>query len=102
MNSIDRVTSKSIITNKPYCLECGSYHSLELHHCIHGSNRKKADQDGLFVLLCTNCHKRLHSVSSELDLKYKRLAQKSYMKYHTLEEFMTRYHINYLWEVEDD
>ena len=96
MNSVDRVTSKSIITNKPYCLECGSYHSLELHHCLHGYNRKKADQDGLFILLCNRCHKRLHSVSAELDIKYKKLAQESYLKNHTQEEFMKRYHKNYL------
>lgn len=95
MNSIDRVTSKSIITNKPYCLECGSYHSLELHHCIHGSFRKKADEDGLTVLLCARCHFNLHHNSNGLDKKYKILAQRAYVKKYSFDEYMRRYIRNY-------
>ena len=33
---------------------------------------------------------------NELDIKYKKLAQESYLKNHTQEEFMKRYHRNYL------
>ena len=96
MNSIDRVTSKSIITTKPYCLECGRRYNLELHHCIHGAYRKKADKDGLFVLLCNKCHKRLHSCDYNMDLKYKQLAQEKFEENHSREEFMERYYKNYL------
>ena len=34
---------------------------MEVHHMIHGTaNRKKADENGLTVHLCTRCHRLLH------------------------------------------
>lgn len=98
MNSIDKVKKKSVIQKAPYrCMECGSYNLLHLHHCLHGVGiKQKADKDGLFVLLCIHCHRELHDKNAEMDYKYKRIAQRAYMKNHTLEEFRNRYHKNYL------
>lgn len=92
--------SKSIIQEKKECYECHSINSLQNHHCIHGAKRKFADQDGLTVYLCIGCHKILHSGNSFMDKKYKKIAQRSYMKTNTLEEFVKRYNQNYLWDEE--
>lgn len=102
MNNVERVKKYSIIQNAPYrCMQCGSYNVLHLHHCLHGNaDKPKADKDGLFILLCIYCHKELHDKDASIDRKYKKLAQKAYMKTHTLEEFMKRYNQNYLWDKE--
>lgn len=52
----------SIIQEKGdrYCWICGTCKELENHHCWHGPNRKLADEDGLVVWLCHECHAELH------------------------------------------
>ena len=95
MNSVQKVLKKSIIQKEPYCYECGSSLNLQEHHCIHGSFRKKADEDGLTVLLCAKCHFNLHHNQNELDKKYKILAQRAYVKKHSFDEYMRRYIKNY-------
>lgn len=43
------------------CYLCGAYGRMEVHHCIHGTARRKiADQYGLTVHLCGYCHRQLH------------------------------------------
>ena len=52
---------KSIISNERVCYLCGSYANLQRHHAIHGwANRKLAEDDGLWVWLCMDCHAALH------------------------------------------
>lgn len=95
MNNVKKVIKKSIIQKEPYCYECGSTLNLQEHHCIHGSFRKKADEDGLTVLLCANCHFNLHHNQNELDKKYKILAQRAYVKKYSFDAYMRRYIRNY-------
>lgn len=85
-----------IISKRYACENCGIQRDLQVHHCLHGADRKKADRDGLTVYLCPLCHKRLHSVDYKLDLKFKQLAQREYEKEHGHEAYMSRYHKNYL------
>ena len=95
MNNVQKVLMKSIVTNKQCCYECGSTLNLQEHHCIHGSFRKKADNDGLTVLLCAKCHFNLHHNNNDLDTKYKILAQKAYVKKYGFDAYMNRYMRNY-------
>ena len=56
---------KSIIQKDKECFICRKYFKIEgspddVHHCIHGSMRERADKDGLTVYLCRFHHERLH------------------------------------------
>lgn len=47
---------KGIITEyNEYCLFCGRPVEAK-HHLIGGPNRKKAEEDGLKIPCCNNCH----------------------------------------------
>lgn len=66
---------------------------LELHHCCHGTaNRAQADRYGLWVYLCSECHKGTYGVHGkhghERDLSLERAAQRAWeAKYGSREEF---------------
>lgn len=86
---------------KEICFICARP-ATEEHHVLFGTaNRKLAEQDGLKVYLCHNCHNEppigVH-FNKETDLQLKRLAQKAYMEYYhkTKEDFIKRYGKNYL------
>lgn len=51
-------------TEKGTCYLCGQNNGFERHHCIHGTaNRQIAEQEGLWVYLCHECHRSgKHSV----------------------------------------
>lgn len=91
---------KSIIPNdSEYCRLCG-YPYTEIHHALHGTaNRKKSDQDGLTVHLCSLHHRLLHD-SPEwrgYDRELQKTAQLAWMEhYGTLEDFRKRYGKSYL------
>lgn len=77
---------------------CGQTYGLELHHCIHGSGRRKlADEDGLTVYLCHVCHRNLHD-HGFFDTDLKMVAQTQWQKHYnkTAEDFLKRYHKSYL------
>lgn len=87
---------ESIICKRRECYVCGG-RGDELHHCIHGSNRKLADDDGLTVWLCRECHHRLHSLG-EYDNDLKKIAQAAWEagKEEARHAFIRRYGRNYL------
>lgn len=92
---------KSIITNSNTCYICGTTRNLHTHHCIFGSKRKLADEDGLVVKLCATCHHAIHTASNDFDLSMqrslKKIAQEKWEeKKGTREEFINRYGKNYL------
>lgn len=86
----------SIISTEKRCFLCGQQNGLTLHHCVHGANRKKADEDGLTVYLCVLCHTNLHQRGwHDKDLKV--IAQKAWEShYGTTEDFIDRYGKSYL------
>lgn len=94
--------SKSIIQNKKECYVCGSKLNLHLHHIIFGKNRKKADEDGLTVYLCWEHHEGTNGVHGKkgapLDRTLKEIAETKWIVKNgkTKEEFIKRYHKNYL------
>ena len=85
------------------CFFCPSTNT-ERHHCLHGTaNRRKCDEDGLFVPLCHLHHRGTFGVHGrdghEKDEELKRWAQRKYEKeIGTRDDFLSRYGRNYLWE----
>lgn len=79
------------------CEICGQWRDLEVHHCIHGSGRRKlADEDGLTVYLCRWCHMELHDKGTH-DKELQQYAQKYYEAYiGDRESFIKRYGKSYL------
>lgn len=93
--------AKSIIQTEKVCFITGTTRDLDLHHCIHGPNRKKADKDGLTVYLNHDVHMCLHAHQKpfgDLDAKLKKRAQKAYMEHYgaTVEDFIREYGRSYL------
>lgn len=69
---------ESMIQKKKKCYICLRWgDDLERHHCIHGTaNRRQAEKYGLWVWLCPECHRRVHSAAGhELDVELKKTAQ---------------------------
>ena len=91
--------TNSIICNARCCYECGNKTHLQRHHCLHGTaNRRLAEEDGLWVYLCADCHRRLHDRDTRLDNKLMRLAERVYLRENnkTITDFIARYGKNYL------
>ena len=94
---------KSIIQHEETCFLCGRKGVLQVHHCLHGTARRKlADQDGLVVYLCHHCHRELHDKGIG-DLELQQHAEEVWIeqKYfydHTkgVQKFIQRYGKNYL------
>lgn len=93
----------SIIDNSDHCYICKHYKNIErmgteVHHCIHGiANRKIADKDGLYVKLCTQCHKLLHDKGLH-DRDLQKAGEQAFIDYYksSIPEFIKRYGKNYL------
>lgn len=98
---------KSIIHNDKYCYLCWKRYgrwnerNLHKHHCFHGSaNRRLAEEDGLFINVCVNCHEldreAIHN-DHKTDLFVMQQAQKAYEeKIGNREQFVARYGKNFL------
>lgn len=90
----------SIIQDEKRCFITGTTSGLDLHHCIHGSNRKKADKLGLTVWLRHDIHMMLHARQKPfetLDDDLKKVAQRAYEeKIGTREDFIRDFGRNYL------
>ena len=79
------------------CYLCGSWDASDRHHVLHGTaNRKKADEDGLTVMLCHRCHMRLHDQGIG-DRLLQQVGQKVWEeKYGDREAFIARFGKSYL------
>lgn len=68
-----------MIQKKKKCYICGKWggDDMQRHHCIHGTaNRRQAEKYGLWVWLCPECHRHVHSSAGhEIDEELKRTAQ---------------------------
>lgn len=80
------------------CFLCGQWTwTPEVHHCLHGTGRRKlAEQDGLKVTLCPECHRKLHDKGFG-DRYLQELAEDTWLKRNnaTVEDFIRRYGKNY-------
>ena len=79
------------------CYLCGDWNATDRHHCLHGTaSRRKADEDGLTVMLCHTCHMRLHD-QGEGDRLLQQAAQLVWEDvYGSREDFIKRYGKSYL------
>ncbi len=90
-----------MIGPKNRCIECGSAGPLHEHHLMNGVGiRKKATEDKLTAMFCVKCHRKMHDQDNSMLQKYKKIAQRYYEQTHTREQWMARYHFNYLWKEE--
>lgn len=91
---------KSIIQKRKECYICGQVTNLHSHHILFGKNRNNSEKFGLKVWLCLNHHEGTNGVHGknghELDLKLKKIAQRTFEENHTREEFMKIFGRNYL------
>lgn len=80
------------------CSVCGRYSSLDVHHLINGSaKRKKSDEYGLVIEVCRACHRDIHDHPA----KYLWLKQKAQEKVMTeqgwsVEDFIREFGKSYL------
>lgn len=61
------------------CYMCGG-RATEMHHIMHGSDKKISEELGLMVPLCRRCHERVHHVGGEYDRILKVNAQRVYLQ----------------------
>ena len=95
--------NKSIIKNdrKGVCYLCKRHTQTERHHIFGGSNRTKADKDGLTVHLCHWCHNEqpngVHQ-NRENALKLKQMGEITWCEYYgkSVTDFIKEYGKNYL------
>ena len=89
---------KSIISNAKRCYVCGSDYCLEKHHTIFGTaNRKKADQDGLWVWLCHRDHQAVHNQNIWEKKALQEISQEKWEERNgSRESFIERYGKSYL------
>lgn len=94
---------RSLISNFKRCYICYSQNNIHKHHIFKGiRNRKKAEEDGLWVYLCYNHHEGTNGVHGknghELDEKLKKLSQSKWQQVNnkSKEDFIKRYGRNYL------
>lgn len=81
------------------CFWCGRTDGkLDRHEVFHGAYRQKSKALGLWVLLCHNCHMKLHHESAEADAILKPMGQICAMKHYGWDkaEFRRRFGKNYL------
>ena len=89
---------KSIIHDEETCFLCGCTRDLQTHHAWHGTaNRRLADEDGLTVKLCPQCHANLHDKGIN-DRMLMEIAERAWIRVNdkTVEDFIKRYGRNVL------
>ena len=89
----------SIITKDlEHCFICGK-NNAEVHHVMFGVNRKKSTKYGLTVGLCVEHHrlgKNAPHTNREVDLEFKKFAQRKFEEIYGHEKWMKEFHRNYL------
>ena len=60
------------------CYVCGA-RADEIHHVLHGPDKKLSEKYGLMVPLCRECHNKVHHQGGEFDRILKQDAQRAYL-----------------------
>lgn len=84
-----------MINDERRCYICGRTGALQIHHTLHGCRRKKADEFGLTVYLCPDCHRRLHD-HGEHDRDLQKIGQRYFESKYGHDLFMEEFGKNYL------
>ena len=77
------------------CYLCSRRGKMEVHHCLHGPYRKKADRYGLTVHLCPKCHRALHDKGTD-DRLLEELAQQIFENEYGHDLFIREFGKNWL------
>jgi hypothetical protein len=90
---------QSIIQTEKECYVTGSTYNLHRHHIYGGSNRKKSEQNGLWVWLRADWHNMsdygVH-FNKKLDTELKQLGQSKFEETPPREKFMSLIGRSYL------
>ena len=90
---------RSVLTDDiDHCIECGR-DRIAMHHVFFGPNRKVSEEDGYVIPLCHYHHNGSNEAihfNRELDLKWKRIAQKHFERLNSRQTFIRRYGKSYL------
>ena len=71
----------SIVEEDGRCYLCGrTDRGMQRHEAYHGAYREKSKNLGLWVMLCYECHDRLHHHDAGLDRRLKEEMQKRAME----------------------
>ena len=92
--------AKSIISNERECYICHTQRDLQRHHIFGGPNRRRSDDDGLWIYLCVDHHTGNHGVHRDfgLALEIKQMGERAWIERYgkTREEFIRDYGKNFL------
>lgn len=89
------------------CAVCGRSVGLQLHHVLHGPNRRLADKYGLTVWLCSDCHGKLHGSPDpqwrDVDRELMADAQRAFENIYGHESWMDLFGKDYIaqWESQE-
>lgn len=78
-----------------YCFECDRPITEE-HHLIFGKNRQNAEDWGLTIRLCPDCHKRLHDRDEQMAMRYRKMGQVAFEYKYGHEKYMEIFGRNYI------
>jgi len=91
---------KGKTNNDRSCFFCGTDNNLERHHAIFGKNRKNSEEFSEYCCfwLCQEHHTGNNGVHSNNNMAevLKQVSQRSFLKEHSMEEWMTIFGKNYL------
>ncbi len=93
---------QSILQDEKYCMVCGVTQGLQKHHIFGGPNRKKSEDDGLWIWLCLDHHTGDHGIhtakGSAMMQKYHEIGERTWLQKNgtTIEQFRRRYGKSYL------
>lgn len=92
----------SLLTNWGFCEWCmRADRALQRHEVYHGAYRKRSKELGCWVLLCDECHDRLHHHDAGMDRQLKGLMQYVAMKHYgwSVDDFRQRFGKSYVEEL---
>ena len=84
-------------TERGTCFICGRMCQTHKHHVFGAYNRKRAERDGLFVYLCPECHRMVHS-DYMANVSLKEMAEIAWLDTNqkNINDFIAEYGRNYI------
>lgn len=100
-----------IYTDLTKCCKCGlkngdydnrinMYTKIEKNEVFEGSYRQVSIKLGMIAPLCIFCHKQFHKDILGMNLSFKVMFEKEYLKTHTIEEFIASFGQDYIFKLE--
>ena len=86
---------------KVRCFNCGRLCHCDRHHIFGGPNRPKSERYGLVVLLCRECHEKVHRERSLMD-ELRRFGQRLYNSKPHDRPFVEEFGYNYLDDPDEE